>query len=120
MLPPDLAANYANANGPNYLGVVDEEADKEAGDAEIRRMAGLMVVSFAGFLTAGWFLSRAYTMCIYVNAGMAAAIYRMAQDRGIAPPPLTFGEASKASAKIILVLLAIVWLIVHADHYMPH
>ena len=120
VLPPDLVVDSANHVGANYLGVTNGEEDKEAQDAEIRRMAGLMTISFAAFLTAGWFLSRSYTMCLYVNAGFAAAVYRMAQDRGIAPPQLTFGEAAKMSAKIIFLLLAIVWIIVHTDHYLPH
>ncbi len=119
ILPPDIAADYAGNTGPNYLGFSNEEDDKEAKDAEVRRMASLMVLSFAGFLTAGWFLSRAYTMCLYVNAGLAAAVFRMGQDRGIAPPIMKFGEAAKGSWKIIFFLLTLVWVIVHIDHFMP-
>jgi O-antigen ligase len=119
VLPADIASEYAGNNGVNHLGNWTEEDDKEAKDAEIRRMSGLMVACFVGFLTAGWFLSRAYTMCLYVNAGIAAAIFRMAQDRGIAPQQLTFGQASKITWKIVVALIAIVWLIVHFDHYMP-
>lgn len=121
ILPPEVAADFAGGSGANYPGfsIKEKEEDAAEKDAEIRRMSALMVVCFAGFLTAGWFLSRAYTMCLYVNAGMAAAVYRMAQDRGIAPPQPTFGEASKSAGKIIFVLLAVVWIIVHIDHYMP-
>ena len=119
VLPADTPGLSAAGSGLNHLGFPEEELDKEAEDAEVRRMAGLMVLSFAGFLTAGWFLSRAYTMCLYVNAGIAAAIYRMALDRGIAPPPLPFGFALKRAAQIVLALFTIVWVIVHVDHYMP-
>lgn len=120
VLPAETNAIASAGNGLNHLEFPEEGDDKDAQDAEIRRMAGLMVLSFAGFLTAGWFLSRAYTMCIYVNAGIAASIYRMALDRGIAPPQLSFGVSLKRAAQIVLVLFTIVWVIVHVDHYMPH
>ncbi len=119
VLPPDTAGLASADTGLNHLGFPEVGHDKEAEDAEVRRMAGLLVLSFAGFLTAGWFLSRAYTMCLYVNAGIAASIYQMALDRGIAPPPLPFGLALKRAAQIVLALLVIVWIIVHIDHYMP-
>ena len=104
----------------DQFGFINNGVDGELDDAEIRRMASIMVISFAGFLTAGWFLSRAYTMCLYVNAGMAAAIYKMARDRGIAPPPMPTGEAMKLTAKIMLALVVIVYLAVRVDHLMPH
>ena len=119
VLPADTAVPATAGSGLNHLGFPEGEDDKEAEDAEVRRMAELMVLSFAGFLAAGWFLSRAYTMCLYVNAGIAASIYRMALDRGIAPPPLPFGLALKRSAQIVLILFTIVRVIVHVDHYMP-
>jgi len=119
VLPAETAGLAPAGDGLNHLGFPEDGHDKEAEDAEVRRMAGLLVLSFAGFLTAGWFLSRAYTMCLYVNAGIAASIYRMALDRGIAPPPLPFGLALKRAAQIVLALLVIVWIIVHVDHYMP-
>ncbi len=119
VLPAEPSSFASGSGALNHLGFPEEEEDKEAEDAEVRRMAGLMVLCFAAFLTAGWFLSRAYTMCLYVNAGIAAAIYRMALDRGIAPPQLPFGLALKRAAQIVFALLAIVWIIVHVDHYLP-
>jgi len=120
VLPAEMPELATTGDGLNHLGFPEEGRDKAAEDAEVRRMAGLLVLSFAGFLTAGWFLSRAYTMCLYVNVGIAASIYRMAQERGIAPPPLPFGFALKRSAQIVLALFVIVWVIVHVDNYMPH
>ena len=120
VLPAETPELATPGDGFNHLGFPEDGTDKEAEDAKVRRMAGLLVLSFAGFLTAGWFLSRAYTMCLYVNAGIAASIYRMALDRGIAPPQLPFGTALKRSALIVLALFVIVWVIVHVDNYMPH
>lgn len=104
---------------PGMPGYEEPAGDISISDAEIRRLSGLMVVSFAGFLTAGWFLSRAYTMVIYVNAGMAAAVYRMARDRGFAPPPMEASRALKLSAAATVAILLVVYLIVRVDHLMP-
>jgi O-antigen ligase len=113
------APGMYRAQGRGAFGLDEEEEDPKAGDAEVRRMAGLMVLSFAGFLAAGWFLSRAYTMCLFVNAGIAAVVYKMALDRGIAPPPLPAGRAMKLSAYTLVALLALVYIILRTDHFLP-
>jgi hypothetical protein len=88
-------------------------------DAESRRLSNLVTISFAGFLTAGWFLSRSYTMCLYVNAGLAAAIYRMALARGLVTP-MPVGRALKVAAVAMVALLLVIYGIVVSDHLIPH
>ncbi len=104
---------------PDQFAVIETPEEKQAADDEVRRMSALVVISFAGFLTAGWFLSRAYTMCLYVNAGMGAAVYKMALDRGIVPPPLATGVVAKYTFWTVLALLVIIELMVRFDHLMP-
>jgi O-antigen ligase len=53
ILPAAMAGGGPAGNGLTEPGHPEDEADKGAQDAEVRRMAGLMVMSFAGFLTAG-------------------------------------------------------------------
>jgi hypothetical protein len=119
VLPAENAEDGLDLPNGNPYEVRASEAEREAEAAELRRMSGLMVISFAGFLTAGWFLSRAYTMCIYVNAGLAAAIYKMARDRGVAPPPMPTKQAMKLTALTVAALIVIVEVIVRVDHLMP-
>ena len=114
---PSFLLSAAPSSGPRHAW--DKVGDSEADAREIRRLASLMVVSLVGFLTAGWFLSRAYTMVLYVYAGMAAAVYRMAFDRGLAPPPLSGRRASKLTVFICLGLLILVYIIVRLDHLVP-
>ena len=102
---------------PAPLGM-EERADSIT-DEEIRRISGLMVVSFAGFLTAGWFLSRAYVMTLFINAGMAEVIYRMARNRGIAAPILSIGRAMKLSLYLCTAFLVLVYLILRISHFLP-
>src|SRR5665213_2168033 len=91
-------------------GFPDPKGGAETTDAEIHRMSSLMLISFAGFLTAGWFLARAYTSPLFLNAGIVAVIYRMACKRGIVPPPLSILRAAKLAAIAGVVAVATVWI----------
>lgn len=88
-------------------------------DAEIQRLSSLVVVLLAGFLTAGWFLSRAYTMSVFLYTGIVAVVYRMGRNRGIVPPPMSIPRASRAALIACVGLIALVWIILRADHLMP-
>jgi len=61
-------------------------------DEEIARMARLLVYALSGMLTAGWFLSRAYSQWLFMFCGMLYAVVRMARGRPFAPQrdPLSF------------------------------
>ncbi len=61
-----------------------EEIDK----AEINRLGRLIILSLTGFLAAGWFLSRAFVMTLFLLGGMAEVVYQMALDRGMIAPRL--------------------------------
>lgn len=56
--------------------------------AEINRLARLLILSIAGFLIAGWFLSRAFVMTLFLLGGMAEVVYEMALQRGMIAPRL--------------------------------
>ncbi len=79
-------------------------------EEEMRRMSGLVVLSMAAYLTAGWFLSRSYTMTLFVEAGIAGAVYRMARDRGTAARMWRLGYALKVSALTSLGLIVFLYI----------
>src|SRR6185312_166221 len=110
---------FCSARAVNLYGSRESIEDPVPND-EVRRLCRLMVIALAGFLTAGWFLSRAYSMPIFLFSGMTVALYGMARKRGLVPPPLSLGAAMKASAITSFVLLAIVYVIVRVDHFLPH
>lgn len=56
-----------------------EEIDK----AEVNRLGRLMILSLAGFLAAGWFLSRAFVMTFFLLGSMAEVVFEMALRRGM-------------------------------------
>jgi O-antigen ligase len=102
--------------GP-YSGALESAGDADPlTDDEVRRLCSLMLISFAGFLCAGWFLARSYTMTLFLIAGMGQAVYRMARERKICPQPLPLGRAAWLSACTAVVLILLVWLILRADH----
>jgi hypothetical protein len=56
-----------------------EELDK----SEINRLGYLLFLSLMGFLVAGWFLSRAFVMTMFLLGGMVEVIFEMAYRRGM-------------------------------------
>lgn len=82
---------------------------------EIRRLCEVMLISFAGFLTCGWFLSRPYTMTLYLNAGVAAVICRMGRDAGVLPPTIPLSKALKYSLYTSIGLIVFVWVMLHVS-----
>jgi O-antigen ligase len=108
------AASVARYSLPDPMG-----EPEELPEAEIQRMSSLMLISLTGFLVCGWFLSRPYTMTLYVNVGIATVIYKMAVDRGIAPPSLEFGRAAKLSAVTAISLVMVVYVIIRIQHFLP-
>lgn len=89
------------------------QPEDEAGlpEAEVRRLARVMVLCLTGILTAGWFLSRAYTMVLFIYIGLAVAVYRLAFQSGFAPRPVKFGKAAKRAAFTSSALLTMVYIL---------
>jgi O-antigen ligase len=119
---PTRDAETVIENAPRMPGFgMDREPELNSGvpDDELRRLCGLMVISFTGFLTAGWFLSRSYTMVLYVNVGIAVATYNMARLRGAAPAPLPIGRAMRIAGGLAVLLVAMVYAMLRLDHLLP-
>lgn len=92
-----------------------ELLDKE----EINRLGRLMVLSFTGFLVAGWFLSRAYVITLFVLGGMTEVIFEMALRRGMISPRLPLPRLLRYSGVMtvsLIVLMYIVLRIVNLTH----
>jgi hypothetical protein len=113
----DLPAAPA-AEVPLHLIGAGDEAGEQLSAEEIRRMATLMLICVAGYLTAGWFLSRAYVMTLFIYAGMVQVIYRWALDQGIAPPRLAVSKIAQYSAVTAVMLILIVYAILRIQHLM--
>jgi hypothetical protein len=83
---------------------------------DIREMARILIVSLTGFLTAGWFLSRALSLWLFMYCGMMYAVLRMGAERGLVPEKDTPAFQARWTAIITCGLLIVVSLIVRVRY----
>jgi len=77
---------------------------------EINRLGHLTVLSLTGYLVAGWFLSRAYLVTLFLLGGIAETVFEMALQRGMVAPRLRLTRVLPY-AGILAVFLVIVMYI---------
>jgi len=78
--------------------------------AEINRLGRLMVLSFTGFLVAGWFLSRAFVMTLFLLGGMTEVIFEMALQRGMISPRLPLARVLRYAGALAILLLVVMYI----------
>lgn len=105
--PTPVSGQPAFAGLPGFAGEFEE---KLLEPAEIRRLAGVMLVSVAGFLAAGWFLSRAFTMTFFLLGGIIQVLYRMGLAQEMVPAPLSMPYAAKRSVQLCLAGIAMMYV----------
>jgi hypothetical protein len=96
---------------PETTGKV-EEVDK----AEINRLGGLMVLSLTGFLVAGWFLSRAFVMTLFMLGGMSEVVFEMALRRGMIAPRMPLGRVLLFAGALAILMLVVMYLMIRILH----
>ncbi len=103
--------------GPEVVG--KEASTPQESEADIRQMAWTMVICLTGFLVAGWFLSRAYVMWLFIFGGMMQAIWHMAEVRGMTPPPMPLWRLWRLTLVVSIALLLVVYVILRTRHFFP-
>jgi hypothetical protein len=91
-----------------------ESVDK----AEINRLGRLLVLSFTGFLVAGWFLSRAYVMTYFLLGGMVEVVYEMALQRGMIAPRLRLTRVLVYTGGLAISLVLMVYIMLRVTNLM--
>jgi len=112
-------SRLGEGGGPGGLGDLDSEENGN-GEEDIRRLARTMVIALSGFLVAGWFLSRAYQMSLFVYGGMAEVVYQLALQQGIAPARMRVAKLVRGTWVGVVGLLALVYIMLRVEHLMPH
>jgi hypothetical protein len=84
---------------------------------EIHRMGRCVLLSLVGYLVAGWFLSRAIVVTLFVLGGMAEAVFQMAQDRGMISSRPSFGKLLPQSAGLAVGLLATMYVLIRTLNF---
>jgi hypothetical protein len=109
--------NVAAVANPYFM---NEEVSDQLPAAEIHRLARLMMISLAGFLVAGWFLSRAYIMTLFIYGGMVQVVYQMAIDQQLVPERMKLLRVLRFSALGVIGLIAFVYILLRLQHLMPN
>ncbi len=91
-----------------------EEIDKE----EINRFGRLMFLSLVGFLVAGWFLSRAFIITLFLLGGMTEVIYELALRRGMIAPRLRTWKLLQYAGLLTGTLIAMLYIVVRFLNFM--
>jgi hypothetical protein len=79
---------------------------------EIIRLGRLLILSFTGFLTAGFFLSRAFVLTLFLLGGIVEVIYQWALQRGMVSPRLKLGRLMLYSAPLSIALVVGVYIFI--------
>jgi hypothetical protein len=95
-----------------------EQEEEWLAPEEIQRIAGLMLISLVGYFVAGWFLSRAYIMTLFIYGGMVQVIYRMALDQDLAPARMKPWKIVQYSAMWSVGLILAVYIMLRVQHMM--
>ena len=86
--------------------------------AEINRFGRLLVLSFTGFLVAGWFLSRAYVMTFFLLGGMVEVVYEMALRRGMIAPRLRMARLLPYTGGFAVLLILLMYILLRTVNMM--
>jgi hypothetical protein len=78
---------------------------------EINRLGRLMVLSLTGFLVAGWFLSRAYVLTLFLLGGMTEAVFAIGLRRGMVQTRLSLGRVSAYAGILTIALVVLMWIV---------
>ncbi|MGD0730483.1 MAG: O-antigen ligase family protein [Terracidiphilus sp.] len=78
--------------------------------AEVNRLGHLMLLSFTGFLAAGWFLSRSYVLTLFLLSGMVEVIYQMALRQQMVPPRMRLQRVLVYTVGFAVALLVAVYI----------
>ena len=114
MVAEDIASPAISV--PAHL--VTEKEDPKLPPEEIQRIARLMLYAIVGYFVAGWFLSRAFIMTLFIYGGMVQVIYRMALDQQLAPPRMRLHKVVQYSVAGAIGLLFLVYMMLRVEHLM--
>jgi len=78
---------------------------------EVNRYGWAIALSLVGFLSAGWFLSRAFVMTLFMLGGMAESVYQMARKQGMVGPRLSMAQCLRYTLGFMVLSVTLVYAI---------
>jgi hypothetical protein len=80
------------------------------GASAFHRWAVATLVAIAAYLACGWFLSRTYTITLYLLVALAAVVLQRAREHGVFAPPLAWPRMLASVAALQAASVAVVYL----------
>lgn len=91
---------------------------KAVDKAEVNNLGRLLVLSLTGFLVAGWFLSRAFVLTLFLLGGMVEVVFQMALQRGMIAPRLQMSRALRYSGILAVSLVLFMYIMLRTVNLM--
>lgn len=85
--------------------------------ATINHLGRLMLLSLVGYMVAGWFLSRAFVLTLFLFAGMAEVVYQMALQREMISPRWPLERVLRYSAGMAAGLVLLLYMMLRTIHF---
>lgn len=84
---------------------------------EVARIGRLLMLSLAGFLVAGWFLSRAFVITLFLLGGITEVVYQMAYERRMISVRLPWARAFAYAFGLAILLVCVAYGIVRVLNF---
>lgn len=101
---------------PDAHSVLPLRRREELTREQVNHLGRLITLSLAGFLVAGWFLSRAYVMTLFIYAGMAEVILQLAIDRGMVPKRISLSRLLPIVGVTAVCLILLVYVMLRVNN----
>ena len=85
-------------------------------EVEVNPLGRLLVLSLTGFLVTGWFLSRAFTMTLFLLGGIVEATFQMALQRGMVAPRMPLGLVLRYAGGLTVILIMLVYVVLRVGN----
>jgi hypothetical protein len=70
----------------------------------------MVLLSLTGFLVAGWFLSRAFALTLFLLGGMAEVLYQKALEKDMVPPRMRLAYLMRYTGVFAVALILVMYI----------
>jgi O-antigen ligase len=78
---------------------------------EINKFGRLVLLSFVGYMVAGWFLSRAFVMTLFLLGGMGEVVFEMGRKRGMVLLRPRMGWVLRYSVVLMIAMVLTMYIV---------
>jgi hypothetical protein len=95
-----------------------ERTGEPVDKAEVNRLGRLLVLSLTGFLVAGWFLSRAFVVTLFLLGGLVEVVFEMALRQGMITSRMRLARVLRLAGVLAILLVLLVYVMLRITNLM--